>query len=430
MGRRESKREGETMIHRWIILAAVLFAGQTLLHGAWSEVHSATGADVMDHDNFGAVLATFGDTVVVGSPYDGDPHGEFGSAYVFQWNGASLVEQVKLSALVQGDGDRFGTALSHYPDHIVIGAPGDNYAWTVSYGAVYDFRRAGGAWVQDARLVPSDSYNNDRFGRAVAVSGDYMAVGGGGAAYVFPRQAGSWTEAARITASDAGGREYFGISIGLDGDYMVVGAHLEPEGGGSTKAGAAYVFHRENGSWVEQAKLTAANRMAGDRFGTSVAIQGDRIVVGAPYDDDVDKNAGTVHVFRRNESAWGLEAILTPFDDGSSDHDRFGGSIAFDGERMLVGAFGNSDGIGSSGAGYLFRLQADTWEQVAKLKPSTPFDNDSAGSAVALGADWYVLGAPGGSPHYRPGSVYVFVPEPATLALVTLGGLALIRRRG
>ncbi|MCH8920375.1 MAG: FG-GAP repeat protein, partial [Chloroflexi bacterium] len=180
------------------------------------------------------------------------------------------------------------------------------------------------------KLTASDAQASVEFGFSVAVDGDTAVVGafresaGGsnaGAAYVFGRNEGgadNWGEVKKLTASDAQGADLFGWSVAVDGDTAVVGAHLEDAGGNA--AGAAYVFGRNEGgadNWGEVAKLTASDAQGNDRFGWSVAVDGDTAVVGAYLEDTAANNAGAVYVFGRNESGadnWGEVAKLTASD--------------------------------------------------------------------------------------------------------------------
>ena len=100
-----------------------------------------------------------------------------------------------------------------------------------------------------------------------------------GSAYVFTRTGTTWTEQAKLTASDGAADDRFGSSVAIAGDTIVVGAYWDDDNG--SDSGSAYVFTRTGTTWTEQAKLTASDGAADDQFGRSVAIAGDTIVVGA-----------------------------------------------------------------------------------------------------------------------------------------------------
>jgi hypothetical protein len=157
-----------------------------------------------------------------------------------------------------------------------------------------------------AKLIASDAAANDQLGISVAVSGDTAVVGafwddhaGGGdagSAYVFVRAGGVWTEQAKLTASDAAAEERFGGSVAVSGDTVVVGAFWSSHVGWT--AGSAYVFVRAGGVWTEQAQLTASDAAGSDLFGYSIAVSGDTAVVGARFDDHAGgTDAGSAYVF-------------------------------------------------------------------------------------------------------------------------------------
>jgi hypothetical protein len=195
----------------------------------------------------------------------------------------------------------------------------------------------------ETELTASDGAFSDTFGSAVAISGDTAVVGAPrddhavnaewdkGSAYVFERDAGgegAWGEVAKLTASDAAENDFFGASVAMDGDRLVVGAWNDDG------KGAAYVFERDAGAWSEVAKLTASDAAADDGFGDPVAIDGDTVVVGAVLDDhevnggDEDEK-GSAYVFERDAGgagAWGEVARLTASDAAAGDClRRFGG---------------------------------------------------------------------------------------------------------
>ncbi len=165
-------------------------------------------------------------------------------------------------------------------------------------------------WDEVKKLLASDAQAGDFFGISVAVSGDTAVVGafhegaGGiraGAAYVFVRDQGgadNWGQVKKLIASDAETGDYFGYKMAVSGDTAVVGATNEDAGG--SRAGAAYVFQRNQGgadTWGEVKKLTASDAQADDRFGLSVAVSGDSAVVGAYFEDAGGGNAGAAYVF-------------------------------------------------------------------------------------------------------------------------------------
>ena len=184
-------------------------------------------------------------------------------------------------------------------------------------------------WTQQAELFASDLCEFCRFGSAVAVEGDTIVIGAvhyappssSGAVYIFGRSDGVWSEQDTLTLSAPDTNDVFGRSVAISGDTIVVGA--PGRDAGATQAGAAYVYLMSGGTWTEEAELLASDAAAERRFGTSVAIDGDTIAVGASGNGEADDNAGSACVFVRSDGTWTEQALLTA-SDGAAD-DRFGG---------------------------------------------------------------------------------------------------------
>jgi len=311
-------------------------------------------ADGASSDYFGYAVAIDGDTVVVGAYQDGDKGIGSGSAYVFTRTGGTWTQQAKL---VPADGaayDRFGSAVAVDADTIVVGAYGDDDKGTYS-GSAYVFTRTGGTWTQQAKLVPADGAASDYFGYAVAVDADTIVVGAykdddkgsaSGSAYVFTRTGGTWTQQAKLVPADGTAGDYFGFAVAVDADTIVVGAYGDDDKG--DYSGSAYVFTRTGGTWTQQAKLVPADGAAYDDFGTAVAINANTIVVGAHKDDDKGTDSGSVYVFVRTGATWAQQAKLTAPDGTAGDW--FGRAVAVDGDTIVVGAPYDDDKGDNSGS--------------------------------------------------------------------------------
>lgn len=115
---------------------------------------------------------------------------------------------------------------------------------------------------------------------------------------LIPSTTLAWVETI-LTPSGAIGGQNFGYSVAIDGDYAVIGDFSE-----RSQMGTAYIYHKVNGSWTQQARLVASDSLAGDNFGTSVGISGDYVVIGSPWDDDAGSNSGSAYVFQRVNETW------------------------------------------------------------------------------------------------------------------------------
>jgi hypothetical protein len=341
----------------------------------WGEVKKLTASDAAVADEFGNAVAISGDTAVIGANGSNDAGSNSGAAYVFvrdhggpdNWG-----EARKVTASDAAASDFFGFSVSISGDTAVIGAAFDDDAGASS-GSAYVFARDQGGpdnWGEVRKLTASDAAAVDRFGYSVAISADTAVIGvesdddsgsGAGSAYVFARNQGgpdNWGVVRKLTASDAAAFDHFGFSVSISDDTAVIGAAFEDDA-----AGSAYVFARDDGgpdNWGEVRKLTASDADLGDRFGWSVTLDGDTMVVGAFSDDDVAGNAGSAYVFVRDQGGtdnWGEVRKLIASDAESGDF--FGGSVAISGSAAVVGAFGNDDVcvFCDSGSAYVFMLE-------------------------------------------------------------------------
>jgi hypothetical protein len=358
--------------------------------GGWSGRLTQTArleaSDGAPGDQFGHSVAISGDRVVVGARSDtiGGNVAQ-GSAYVFVepaggWSGR-LTQTAKLVAS-DGEGfDAFGWDVAIDGDTVVVGAISDEVGGNSAQGSAYVFVEPAGGWggnlTETAKLVASDGAASDDFGGSVAISGDTVVVGahtkdiGGinqqGAAYVFVEPAGGWegnlTETAGLLASDGAVFDNFGVGVAIGGDTVVVGSFGD-DIGGNVSQGSAFVFVEPVGGWggnlTETAKLVASDGAANDTLGRSVAISGDRVVVGA-HDDDVGSNPdqGSVYLFDEPAGGWGgslTETAKLVASDGAA-LDSFGISVAVSADTFLVGAY--RDDVGNKinqGSGYVFVL--------------------------------------------------------------------------
>ena len=323
---------------------------------SWSQQAKLTPSDGQDGDWFGWGSAIAGDTAVVGAPREDTPGSSAGSAYVFTRSGTSWSQQAKIQSSDIASGDNFGKSVSISNNTIIAGAESAATGGS-NNGAAYVFTRSGTSWSQEAKLTASDAAVDDEFGFAVAIDGDTAVVGaksedtGGtsaGSAYIFTRSGTTWSQQAKLNASDPNAYAGFGLSVGISGDSVIIGAW----GNDTTAAGAgaAYVFTRSGTSWSEEAKLTASDGASDDNFGFSVDIAGDTVIVSANYQDTGGSNAGAAYIFTRSGTSWTQAKKIQSSDIAAND--KFGQSVAINGNTAIVGSMHN--GTTDRGAAYTF----------------------------------------------------------------------------
>ncbi len=420
-------------------------------------------------DVFGFALAMSGDTVVVGAyGEDSSSSGVNGSqtnnslplsgaAYVFVRSGSTWTQQAYLKASNPGFEDEFGRVIAISGNTIVIGVPMEDSTVTGinntpndlgnNSGAAYVFVRNGTTWSQQAFLKASNTGNVDRFGIAVAISGDTIIVGApgeasgagnpngtiddnsvsfSGAAYVFVRSGTTWTQQAFLKASNLGAFDNFGNSVAIDGQTAIVGAIGEASNSpgvngnqsnnAASASGAAYVFVRSGTVWSQQAYLKASNTESGDEFASAMALSGDTAVIAASREDsnatgvngDQTNNSanssGAAYVFTRSGTSWSQQAYLKA--SNTRANATFATSVAIDGNVIVVGSQSESSGaVGingdqsnttkpASGAAYVFLRSGTSWAQLDYLKASNTQISYNFGNSVAIVGNTVVVGSP------------------------------------
>lgn len=396
---------------------------------------------------FGWQVALSGDVLVVGDDLATvGGYAQQGAAYVFARNQTGAERWGLVKKLVSFDGaasDRFGDAVAVDGDLVVVGAPLAEFAAQTDRGAAYVFRRNQGGmdnWGLVTKLLAPDGAVEDHFGSAVSVSNDIILVGAPwanisgrnnqGAAYLYYRNQGgaqAWGLVKKIVAADGAAVDWFGYSVAVDGEQALIGS-IFVDIGGRADQGAAYVFWRNQGgadNWGQVARLTAGDGAADNQFGTAVALDGDRALVGVPRASvSGHPGQGAAYLFERNQGGgnqWGQLAKLT-VNDGQTG-DGLGISVGLSGDKVAVGASQvNIAGRSDQGVVYIFRRNQagpDAWGQAAQVMAANGTDNDRFGAALAICGTTLAVGAPWAEPgaSLEDGIVYLFNEQPPTIYL-------------
>jgi hypothetical protein len=352
-------------------------------------------------DELGYSVAISGDTMVVGAlREDGSmtstvdaPNNDAdgaGAVYVYVRSGADWVPLQYLKSPTAQSNNWFGASVAIQGDTLVIG---EQYGLN-NYGAAYVFTRTAGTWNLATILTPTNPGFTDRFGCSVAIDGDTIVVGAysedgsaastmaspdnltndAGAAYVFTRSGDVWTQQAYLKASNADATDYFGYSVDVSGDAIVVGAMYESGSFTSTAAspnnaaqfaGGAYVYTRTGGVWTQAAYLKPSDIASFNLFGSSVAVDGDTVLVGSP---NGRSSNGATYVYVQDGGIWAPQATL----------EFAGDAVALDGDLAAIG--NTSD----SGTTKIFVRNGTTWTYRAYLDAPNSGDQDKFGYAVGL----------------------------------------------
>jgi len=328
-----------------------------------------------------------------------------------------------------------------------VAGDGSNVAFLDEAGAAALTYGGLQAWDAAGTSVPV------RFAQATP-AGSPLCVVVDDTAAIYPLTIDPVAQQTYLKASNAAASNGFGRCVAVSGDTVVVGATGEASNAtgvngnqadiSASRSGAVYVFVRSRNMWTQQAYLKASNTGASDSFGTSVAVSGDIVVVGASGEasnatgvngdqtNNLAASAGAAYVFVRNGSTWSQQAYLKA--SNTSANYFFGRSVAVSGNTVVVGSYGegsNATGVNgvqtnnltlSSGAAYVFVCSGSTWSQQAYLKASNAEAGDNFGQAVAVSGDTVVVGANFESSNatgvngdqtnnnaYKSGAAYVFV---------------------
>jgi len=348
-----------------------------------------------------AATGRFGDRILVAALCGLSLWFSYGSA------NAQLFTATKVSPADGAAFDHFGLAVDISGMTAVVGSPRDDDHGTNS-GSAYVYEFDGTNWVQTAKLTASDGSTADAFGSSVSISGNVIVVGapfssrnasGSGSVYLFEMPVSGWvdmTETALLDPSDFASQDVFGTSVSIDGDTVVAGA---PQGIG-VGSGKAYIFEKPIDGWVsmqETAILTATSGSVGDDFGKSVAIRGTVVVIGVPGSDAIVQDAGIAMVYQRPIDGWVSateDAVLRGSDMSAGDG--FGSSVDTSESGIVVGAPFHDAGISDAGAAYVFLANQNGWTsgtEVGKLLSTNASSRDEFGNAVAMESGLILVGS-------------------------------------
>ncbi len=301
-------------------------------------------------DHFGWSVAISGTTAVVGAYLDDDNGTNSGSAYLFDTTTGQQI--AKLLPNDGAAGDYFGHCVAISGNTAIVGAYRNDDNGEDS-GSAYLFDVTTG--LQIAKLLPNDGVDGHYFGNAVAISGTIAVVGAfgddyngwlSGSAYLFDTNSGQ--QIAKLIPSDGARVDHFGTAVAISGNFAVIGARNDGDNGASS--GSAYIFDTTTG--LQIAKLLAKDGAVNDNFGISVSICGNSVVVGADRSDINGDNSGSAYLF---DLTTGLQTGQFLPSDGFWDK-KFGNSVAVSGNTVVVGSDNDYDNGNSSGSAYVFSV--------------------------------------------------------------------------
>ncbi len=267
------------------------------------------------------------------------------------------------------------------------------------------------------KLLASDGTEYDHFGNSVAIDNDRMIVGAQSAgnngkntgwAYVYDWNGSEWEET-KLVASDGENYDRFGKDVDVLGDRVVVGAYWDNIND-TTSSGSVYLFDLVDGVW-EETHLTPSDGEDTDLFGRHVALATDRVVVGSHKNDDDGPESGSFYIYDWNGTSW-VETKITASD--AWDGDNFGYGLSVDEDRIVVGSIGDYHNNFKSGSVYIYDWNGTSWVE-SKIYPSDPEHNLAFGISTAVQGDTIVVGAYLDTENgTNSGSVYIYIWDGST----------------
>jgi len=361
------------------------------------QIKELLASDSSPRDIYGIIVALSVDTAVIGVPFDNTKSFNSGSAYIYTRNNGAWALQQQLLASDSAPGDQYGWSVALQGDTVLIGARFDDDKGFNS-GSAYVYTRNAGVWTEQQKLTANDGAVNDQYGITISLAGDTVAIGApfdddngfdSGSAYVYSLNAGVWILQQKLTTSDGAPGDQYGWSVALEGDSALIGARFDDDKG--FNSGSAYLYNLDAGAWVMKQKLIAADGAVNDQFGWSVALDDDTAVIGARFDDDTGINSGSAYVYTRSDGEWGLQQNLTASDGAPGN--QYSWAVALDGDTVIIGAPFDNDQDRLSGSCYVYTRNADVWSEKQKLTASIEVLGERYGMSVALEGNTMVVGS-------------------------------------
>ncbi|MBU0482328.1 MAG: thrombospondin type 3 repeat-containing protein, partial [Proteobacteria bacterium] len=373
-----------------------------------SKILSSDGQSV---DRLGYSVSISGNVAAVGAPDDDDNGSSSGSVYIFTHDGSGWIEQQKLTASDGGSNDNFGHSVSMSGNLLIVGAPDDGVYYN---GSAYIYFFDGNSWVEQQKIISSDSTTYDYFGYSVSISGQYAVVGAygdddngstSGSAYIYHFDGNSWIEQQKLTASDGVGGDWYGYAVTISNNNVVVGAHKKDGAGG--ESGAAYVYKHNGIDWVEQQKLVASDGQTYAHFGQSVSITDNRVIIGAPADSS--SAFGSAYIYEFNDISWQEQQKLTASDSSSSDN--YAWSVSISANNIVIGSYYDDDLGSESGSVYTYEYDGVNWGNEQKYLASDGGGSHWFGYSVSISGNHFISGTYRDSDNgTQAGAAYIYGP--------------------
>ena len=371
------------------LLLAAVFA---LPIRAQNEIQELIPNDSVQGDEFGVAVSADGPFAVVRSQQ---------SAYVFEQTGNNWVQRQELALPEFNNTANFGTSVALLEDLVAVGTPVGEQAGTIT-GTVHLFRESAGAWSYETELVPTGLGTARVFGYSLDFDGASGArrllVGDPlwaetffpkGGAFLFEEGPAGWIQTEQFSAADGSGGDWFGTSVAVHGDLLAIGARLDDQI--LSNSGSVYLYSKSaSGEYELEQKLIAPEQLDFAEFGRAIEMSGEWLAVSELRAETNGLQTGLVHLYRRQADEWIPAQQLVAKE--VSENDGFGISLDLDGDRLAVGScYKDTAGIDEGGA-YMFENRGGIWYQISRVSREQGQSGDLFGWSVAIANDSLLCG--------------------------------------
>ncbi|GAB1543255.1 hypothetical protein NUACC21_59290 [Scytonema sp. NUACC21] len=387
----------------------------------WQQLQKLQPADLKSESYFGEETAFSGEWAIAGArKADRADVEDAGVAYVFQLQNKIWVQKQRLQPNDTCIGDRFGSAVAIGSQWAIIGARKADSGIIKDAGAAYVYQLVGGMWQQKQKLQPLDLNVNSSFGKGIAIHGNWAIIGAShakatsiqdaGAAYVFHLENGVWQQKQKLQPQDLSFNQCFGNVIAMTGEWAIIGGGDRYSSASVKRPGGAYLYHLEDGVWRQKQKLQSPQPGIHDLFGYSVAISGEYALVGAVNTPVANiSGSGSVYTYKLIEGVWQPQQTLQPSQPKYCAF--FGATVAIANDIAVIGSTrADSSKLKATGDAHIFKLEKGVWQLQEKLQPTDLHYESYFGFSTPTDREWiFTTAAWANTPTAkRAGAVYVF----------------------
>lgn len=388
-----------------------------LVEGEWVQTQKLITNDGWSIDNFGHSVSLDNNRIAIGAyRARGISNDNSGVVYIFDLISGKWIENQKISPENGRNSDYFGYSVDLSGNRLIIGAYREEDTGLSNNGAAYIYDLDNGIWLLTQKITASIMNNNDYFGFSVSLDGDQALVGAignddttvdAGSAYVFNFDGDNWTQSTILYPS-GNDPSNFGASVKLHNNQAFIGA--TNHNFNDVNSGSLFVFDFDNGNWQHNQIIHPDSRMPQDIFGFAVSASDTNLFVNSLYDDDNGINSGTVYTYKKVNGSWFQDYELTSNEIDGSTYDSFGSSVSYNGNRLVVGAIYDNGEFKDSGAAYIYDLIENSWVLTQKITANIEIEDGYFGASVSLYGDRLLIGAPKGRYISTEGigSAYIF----------------------